>query len=80
MPRRLSGGAGYLGRNGINYHMTNKQIRKSRATLRLTQPEFAKRLRVSLRIVTKWERDGCPTRWDELIGIIVRDEGAKATS
>jgi|TARA_R100000093_G_scaffold6504_1_gene5018 DNA-binding transcriptional regulator YiaG len=60
--------------------MTNTEIRKSRAALRLTQPEFAKRLRVSLRIVTKWESDGCPLRWDELIENIVRDEGVKATS
>ncbi len=58
--------------------MNSLQIKRHRQALGLTQLEFAKRLRVTPRIVTKWERDGSPSRWDEFIGIIVRDEAVKA--
>ncbi len=57
--------------------MNGGDIKRHRQALGLTQPEFAKRLKVSHRIVTKWERDGAPVRWDELIHNIVREEGAK---
>jgi len=57
-----------------NKTVTAKDIKRQRAALGMTQPEFAKRLKVALRTVTKWEAEGCPNRWDELLKVVVRQE------